>query len=62
MNYITNTKGKRISVVLPIKEYERLLADSEELEDSKLYDQVKAKKEETILLEDYMKQRQAKRY
>ncbi|WP_428653205.1 hypothetical protein [Runella sp.] len=61
MNYITNTKGKRISVVLPMKEYERLLADSEELEDIKLYDQVKAKKEETVLLEDYLKQRQLKK-
>ena len=56
--YITNTKGKKISVILPIKNYERMLEKLEELEDIRLYDE--AKKEdngEYILFSDYLKNR-----
>ncbi|PJZ68266.1 hypothetical protein CH373_10530 [Leptospira perolatii] len=59
--FITNEKGKKLSVILSIKEYKALLEDSEELEDIKLYDEVKAKKEERVPLKDYLKTRKRKR-
>lgn len=59
--FITNEKGKKISVVLSIKEYKILLEDSEELEDIKRYDEVKAKDEKSIPLKDYLKSRKNKR-
>ncbi|MBK9105876.1 MAG: hypothetical protein IPL92_15220 [Saprospiraceae bacterium] len=37
--YITDKEGNKISVVLPIKEYESLLEELEEMEDIKLYDE-----------------------
>ena len=34
--------GKRVSVILPVEEYERLLEELEELEDILAYDEAKA--------------------
>ena len=34
-NYVTDKKGKKIAVQIPLKTYKKLLADSEELEDIK---------------------------
>ncbi len=59
--YITDKTGKKISVVLPIKDFNAIMEELEELEDIKLYD--KAKKEDTgerILFSDYLKNRKAK--
>ncbi len=56
--YITDPSGKKYAVVLPIKEYNLLL---EELEDIKLYDAVKAKNESSISFEQYLKKRKAKK-
>jgi hypothetical protein len=59
--YITDKKGKKISVVLPIKDFNAIMEELEELDDIKLYD--KAKKEDTgerILFSDYLKNRKAK--
>jgi hypothetical protein len=56
--YITDIKGKRLSVVLPIRDYERLLEEFEDMEDVCLYDE--AKKEdngEYVLFSDYLKNR-----
>jgi hypothetical protein len=49
--YITDTSGKKISVVLPIREYERMLRDLEELEDIKAYDLAKACKSDPVPFE-----------
>ncbi len=58
--YITDKKGKRISVILPIEEYERILTKLEELEDIRLYDEAKKEDDgERILFSDYLKKRQA---
>lgn len=59
--YITDEKGKRISVVLSVEEYERLLEELEELEDIRLYEEVKARSEETTPLSDYIQQRRRAR-
>lgn len=56
--YIKDSKGKKSMVILPIKEFEDLLEELEELEDIRLYDE--AKKEDTgerILFSDYLKKR-----
>jgi hypothetical protein len=56
--FITDSDGKRISIILPIQEFESLLDALEDLEDVRLYDE--AKKEDTgerILLDDYIKYR-----
>jgi hypothetical protein len=40
--YVVDENGKRVSVILPIKEYERMV---EELEDIRLYDEARAELE-----------------
>ncbi|MBK8888063.1 MAG: hypothetical protein IPN46_16595, partial [Saprospiraceae bacterium] len=39
--YITDSKGKKISVVLPIEDFNAIMEELEELEDLKLYDEAK---------------------
>ena len=59
--YITDNTGKKISVVLPMKDFNAIMEELEELEDIKLYDE--AKKEDTgerILFSEYLKNRKAK--
>ena len=47
-NYITNLKGRKIAVQIPIKYYEKLISDSEELEDIKEYRNAKTYQSEPI--------------
>lgn len=59
--YITDEAGKKISVVLPMKDFKAIMEELEELEDIKLYDE--AKKEDTgerILFSEYIKNRKEK--
>jgi hypothetical protein len=56
--YITDKEGNKISVVLPINDFNSIMEELEELEDIKLYDE--AKKEDTgerVLFSDYLKSR-----
>ncbi len=46
--YITDNKGKKISAVLPIKEFNTLLEELEELEDIRLYDESKNDNEPAV--------------
>ncbi len=39
--YVTDSNGKAISVLLPMKEFKIILEELEELEDIKLYDKAK---------------------
>jgi sulfopyruvate decarboxylase TPP-binding subunit len=57
-NYLVDDNGKRIAVMLPIKEYNKMLDAIEELEDIKAYDL--AKNEETIPLIEAIKLRKQK--
>jgi len=59
--YITDKKGKKLSVVISISQYEQMLEEIEELEDIRLYDAVKARKEKTIPFEQYLQQRRHKK-
>ncbi|MCX6271668.1 MAG: hypothetical protein NTU44_10685 [Bacteroidetes bacterium] len=56
--FITDDKGKKVSVILSIKKYDRILEDLEELEDIRAYDKVKNKSgEANEPLEDYLRKR-----
>ncbi len=46
--YITDEKGRKISVVVPVKEYKKLIEAYEELEDIKAYDSAKSKKSDPV--------------
>ena len=53
--YITDHEGNKISVVLPIKEYEILLEELEEMEDLKLYSLAKDSNEPSYPIEEAFK-------
>ncbi|MEZ0611564.1 hypothetical protein ACAW74_23840 [Fibrella sp. WM1] len=55
--YITDEQGHRVSVVVPIQQWQAMLDELEELDDIRLYDEVKARNEPTITLADYKRQR-----
>ena len=59
--YITDTTGKKISAVLPMKEFKTIIEELEELEDIKLYDKAKASKEPSIPIDESFKIIEAKR-
>lgn len=46
--YITDHTGKKISVVLPLKDFNAIMEELEELEDIRLYDSAKKDKQEFI--------------
>ena len=47
-HFITDKNGKRISVVIPVNDYNQLIEAWEELEDIKAYDAAKSKKTNPI--------------
>ena len=58
--YITDKKGKKLSVVISITQYKQMLENLEELEDIRLYDAVKARKEKAISFNQYLQRRRKK--
>jgi sporulation protein YlmC with PRC-barrel domain len=46
--YVVDDKGKRIGIMLDIKEYHKILEALEELESIRAYDRAKASKEKPI--------------
>ncbi len=61
--YITDTNGKKISAVLPIKQFEAMLEQMDELACIKAYDKAKAKKnQQFVSLKDTFKLVDKKRY
>jgi len=59
--YITDDSGKKISVVIPIKDFKAILEDLEEFEDIKLYDKAKKSKESSIPIDEAFKIIESKR-
>ena len=60
--FLTDEKGNRTAVVLPIKIYNKLIEKLEDLEDVRLYDE--AKREDDgyrISFDDYLKTRKSKK-
>ena len=58
--FITDKNGNKVSVVIPLTQYKRILQELEELEDIRLYDEVKARKEKTIPFNQYLQRRRKK--
>ncbi len=59
--YIKDANGQKSLVILPVKEFDTIIEELEELEDIKLYDE--AKKEDSggrVLFSDYLKNRKQK--
>ncbi len=50
-NYIIDEKGNKIAIQVPIKKYNKLIADSEELEEIKEYRKAKLHKGNAIPFE-----------
>lgn len=50
IQYLTNAKGKKKAIVLPIKMYEKLLDKLDELEDIRLYNEAKKMRKIIFLL------------
>ncbi len=46
--FVTNEKGEKVSVVLDVAEYKKMLEDLEELESIRAYDAAKASKDRAI--------------
>lgn len=59
--YITDDHGKKLAVILPIKEYNKMIDDLEELEDIKLYDAAKKGDQEFIDAEQAFREIEEKR-
>lgn len=59
--FIVDDKGKRVGVVLDIKDYERLLDELDELDAIRAYDEAKAGGEEPIPLEQALREIERKR-
>ena len=50
-NFVIDKKGHKIAVQVPIRKYEKLISDSEELEDIKAYRKAKSHKSDPVPLE-----------
>ena len=50
-HYVVNEKGERVSVVLSIEDYRRILEELEELDAIRAYDEAKAMHDEAIPFE-----------
>lgn len=60
-NFVTDKSGKRIAVMLSVKDYNKIKDDLEELEDIRDYDEVKARNEPSMSLRDAIKLRKQKK-
>ena len=59
--YVTDDHGKKVAVILPVKDYEKLMDELDELECIKAYDKAKARKQEFIPAADVFKAIEQKR-
>lgn len=54
--FVTDDHGKKLAVILPIDEYNKMVDELEELEDIKRYDAAKQGKQEFMDAEDAFKE------
>ncbi len=52
--FVVNRQGKKTSVLIPFKEYQKILSDLEELEEIRAFDFAKNKDEELIPFNEAM--------
>ena len=58
--YITDKDGNKMSVVIPLDEYEQILEELDELDDIRLYDEAEKSNEPSMPFDEYVKQRHSK--
>lgn len=59
--YITDSEGKKLSVIIGVQEFNNILEELEELEDIRLYDDAKEDTEPSIPIDEAFKMIEAKR-
>jgi len=59
--YITDHIGNKVSIILPIRDYERMIEELDELEDIRLYDEAKASIQEYLPADEVFSSIEAKR-
>jgi hypothetical protein len=59
--FVTDDHGKKLAIILPIKEYNKMVDGLEELEDIKLYDAAKKGEQEFIDAEQAFEEIEKKR-
>ena len=59
--YIIDKKGNRVSVIIPVTEFEIIMEELEELEDIRLYDEAKADNQSSIPADKAFEMIEAKR-
>jgi hypothetical protein len=55
-SFVIDAKGNRVGVFLPIKEYNKILEDLEDLQDIKAFDKATSRKQEFVSLEKALKE------
>jgi hypothetical protein len=60
-NFVTDAKGNKIAVLLPIKDYNKILGELEELEEVKAYDKAMGRRQTFIPLNQALKEIEAAR-
>ena len=50
--FVTDEQGKKVAVILPMKAYEKILDELDELECIKIYKEAKTRKPEFVKAED----------
>ncbi len=59
--FVTDDHGNKVAVILPIKNYQKMIEDLEDIEDVRLYDEAKKEDDgQRILFSDYLRNRKAK--
>ena len=59
--YITDSTGKKISVVLPVKEFKNIMEVLEDMDDIRLYDEAKADNEPSLPIDEAFEMIEANR-
>jgi hypothetical protein len=59
--FVTDAKGRKKAIILPIRDFERMLEQIEELEDIKAYDEAMDSNEEIISAEQAFREIESKK-
>ncbi len=50
--FVTDISGRKLAVILPIKVYNKMIEELEDLEDARLYDKAKASGEDSLPIDE----------
>jgi hypothetical protein len=60
--FITDKRGRKVSIILPIRDYEKIMEELEELEDIRAFDKARVSGEEAIPIGQAFKEIEVKRH